>query len=286
MTPIDLLVEALVETHPGEAARVLEGFPADHAAAVLREIRDDRATAVLGHMEAAHAAAALDQLEVEPAAAIVAGLPSTSAAVLLRRTATETTDAVLAACPPTFATSVRAVIGHPSRTAGALMDPETPSLPRDLTAEAALAKIREHPNRFKHYLYVVDRDGVLVGVTRLLDIVAAAPATLLEDVMRRNVARLHSEDLEVAVVAHPGWESWTSLPVVDAGDRLVGVIRDDLVRSLRQRARAAKTDAPLSLALSLAELFWLGLAGVTEGVANVVGRETAQQPDEAKPHDR
>jgi CBS domain-containing protein len=107
----------------------------------------------------------------------------------------------------------------------------------------------------------------------VLDLVAAEPETRLEDLMRTPVVRVHADDLEVAVVAHPGWASFASLPAVDRDERLVGVIRDDAVRPLQASARSGPGSAPVSLALSLAELFWLGLTGVTEGMARVVGRE-------------
>lgn len=274
MTALDRLALALVETQPIDAARTLERLEPRAAAALLRELEPAPGAVVLARMDAAFAAAALEELGAD-GAELVAALPATDAAALLRRTSATTTEAVLTACPRPFAAAVSAVIAQPVRSAGALMDPLAPSLPRDLTAADALAKIRDQPARFKHYIYIVDREGVLVGVVRLLDLVAAKPEAKLDDLMRTPVARLQADELEIAALAHPGRASYTSLPVVDGEQRLIGVIRDDIVRSVRERVGAAQSGAPVSLALSLAELFWLGLAGVTEGVASVVGREAA-----------
>lgn len=275
MTAIDRLALALVDTHPIDAARTLERLEPRAAAAFLRELEPASGAVVLARMDATFVAALLEELGAE-GATLVAALPATDAAALLRRTSPPITEAVLAACPAPFAAAVSAVIAQPVWSAGALMDPLAPSLPRDLTAADALAKIRDLPERFKHYIYIVDREGVLVGVVRLLDLVAAKPEAVVDDLMRTPVARLHADEPEVAALAHPGWASYTSLPVVDGKQRLVGVIRDDVVRSVRERLGAARRGAPVSLALSLAELFWLGLAGVTEGVASVVGREAAK----------
>lgn len=271
---VDRLALALVETHPTDAARTLERLEPRVAAALFRELEPERGAIVLARMDAAFVAAVLEELGAA-GAELVAALPATGAAALLRRTSAPTTEAVLAACPPSFAAAVSAVIAQPMNSAGALMDPLVPSLPRDLTAVDALAKVREEPERFKHYIYVVDREAVLVGVVRLLDLVAAKPQAVLEDLMRTPVVRLQADDLEIAALAHPGWADYTSLPVVDAEQRLVGVIRDNVVRSVRERVGAGQGGTPISLALSLAELFWLGLSGVTEGVASVVGREAA-----------
>ncbi|MBA3394819.1 MAG: CBS domain-containing protein [Deltaproteobacteria bacterium] len=272
MNPVDSLALALVETHPVDAARALERLAPAPAAALLRELEPALAAVVVAHAEAGFVTSLFVELDAE-AGPIVAELPSSIAAALLRRVPVATADAVLSACPPRFSTAVRGVISQPIRTAGALMDPHAPSLPRDVAAADALARIRQHPDRFSHYVYVVDRGGVLVGVTRLVDVIAAPPELLLEDLMRTPVARLRTDDLEVAALAHPGWTMYAALPVVDRDDRLVGVIRDDVVRSILQRTRVSRSETSVSLALSLAELFWLGLSGVTEGVASVVGRE-------------
>ena len=279
---IDRLIAALIEEAPEDAARVLEARAPDEAAALLATLAREPAAALVPRLEAGFAARVLEALAPAEAAAIVEGLAPTAAALPLRRAAPEHTAAVLAESDAGFATQVRALLAAPSRTAAALMDPDAPSLPRDLTTAAALAAVRARPSRFKHYLYVVDRAGILVGVTRLLDLVAAAPEAQLDDVMRAPVVRIHADEVEAAVLAHPGWERFTSLPVVDRGERLVGVLRDDVVRPILARARSEQTGTPMSLALSLAELFWLGLTGVTEGVASVVGREVARPPEEPR----
>lgn len=273
MTPAERLVEALIDQHPDDAARALERRRPAEVAALLGELEPEPAASVLGRLDAPVAAAAIAELDADAAAAIAASLAPGHAANVVRRMPATAAEAILAACPTNFASAVRAVIAHPARSAGAMMDPHAPSLPRDLSVAIALAAIRERPERFKHYIYVVDRTQALVGVARLLDLVAASPERSLEDIMRSPVARIVASDLEPAVIAHPGWQRYTSLPVVDAEGRLVGVIRDDAVRSLVQRARSQSADESISLAVSLAELFWLGLTGVTEGVASVVGRE-------------
>jgi magnesium transporter len=285
VSPVELLALALVETHPVDAARALERLAPAPAAALLRELEPSLAATVISRADAGFVTSLLVELGAE-AGPIVAELPSGVAAGLLRRVPGATADAVLAACPPGFSSAVRVLISQPSRSAGALMDPHAPSLPRDLAAADALARIRQHPDRFSHYVYVVDRRGVLVGVTRLVDVIAAPPELLLEDLMRTPIVRLRTDEPEVAALAHPGWSTYAALPVVDRDDRLVGVIRDEIVRSALQRNRETRSESSVSLALSLAELFWLGLSGVTEGVASVVGREAKvaeAAPPKARP---
>ena len=279
MTASDRVVVALVERHPDDAARVLEQATAADAAVVLDGLEPALAAGLLVRMDAAAAAAMLDALDAGDAAEILAALAPAEATALLRRADASTQAAVLAACPPGLATAVRTALAHDAGTAGALMDPHAPSMPRDLTCGEALAVIRERPRRYRHYIYVVERGGALVGALRPLDLIGAPPETRLDDVMRTPVVRVRATEPEAAVLAHPGWGSFTSLPVVDGDERLVGVIRDDAARELAARAGAGSEGSPISLAMSLAELLWLGLVGMTEGLAAVVGREVREPPE-------
>jgi len=278
------VVVALAERHPDDAAHVLEQSPSGEVAVVLDGLEPELAARLLSRMDAHAAAAAIDELDAGDAAEIVAALAPAEATALLRRVERETQVAVLAVCPPGVAAAVRTSLAHGAGTAGAVMDPHAPSMPRDLTCADALTVIRERPHRYRHYVYVVERGGALLGALRPLDLIGAAPEARLDEIMRTPVVRVRATDPEASVVAHPGWASFSSLPVVDGDERLVGVIRDDDVRALAARTRAGAGSSPASLAMSIAELLWLGLVGMTEGLAAVVGREArdAREAREAR----
>lgn len=270
MTPTELIADVVLRSHRDHAARVLEREAPDGVAALLIELELADAAALLDRFDAGFAAAVLEAMTPAIAADHLAGLEPAAAAAVLRQAAPAAADAVLAAIPPEHASAIRAVLAHPARSAAALMDAKPPAMPRDRTAGEALAVIRAHPGRYGHYIYVVARDGELVGVLRLIDVVAAAPEARLDALMVSPVVRLLADDPEAAVLAHPGWARYAQLPVVEANERLVGVIRDDDVRAMRRREPSEAADPSTTLALSIAELFWIGMIGVADGVANVV----------------
>ncbi|MGE0549706.1 MAG: CBS domain-containing protein [Kofleriaceae bacterium] len=295
---IDRLIEALVVVDPDGAARALERLQPAEVAAWFHELqqrhRDDdgagldreRCATLFARMDSGFAAStieAVEALHAGDAAAILDCLPATVVAKVLRAASTPTIQAVLAACSHELAATVRTLLAHPARSAGTLMDPQVPSVMRDATAAAALELIRSRPARFKHYVYVVERGGRLVGVTRVIDLLAAAPDAIVEHMMHMPVVRISVAEPEVAVLAHPGWLRFRCLPVVDRDERLLGVIRDDDMRGMQQRLTSAHAAAPIALTLSFAELCWVGLAGVTEGVASaVLNKATAPPRDRAK----
>ena len=65
--------------------------------------------------------------------------------------------------------------------------------------------------------------------------------------------------------AHPGWEHGSALPVVEPGERLVGVLtRDALARALRRAARRRRAARDATLPVLLARGYWQALSGLLE----------------------
>jgi hypothetical protein len=85
-----------------------------------------------------------------------------------------------------------------------------------------------------------------------------------------------------AAAAHPGWLLSSALPVVEPGDRLVGVMtRDALARALRQAApaaTAARTSVPGMLGLG----YWQTLTALLQGGLALLPQvpPLAKEPDD------
>ena len=147
------------------------------------------------------------------------------------------------------------------------MDPRALALPDDLAISEALKRVRRSPQNVLYYMYVVDRDQRLVGVLNLRELMLASPKTTLSSAMQPNVARLPALADLMAIVAHPGWRDFHALPVVDAGDTFIGVIRYETLRRLEDETGAPPYNQAVATVLSLGELCWIGFAGMLAGLA-------------------
>jgi len=76
-----------------------------------------------------------------------------------------------------------------------------------------------------------------------------------------------------AATRHEGWQSASALPVVERGDRLVGLMtRDALARALRVRQRASTEEAELELPVLFALGYWQALCGLIESALALLPR--------------
>jgi magnesium transporter len=273
MADADLrIARALAEGHPGDAARVLERFEPARSAALLEQWVPRPAAAVLEQMMPELAAASLSRLPPAAARELLAQLHLDSVVGLLRRTPEGTREAVLADMEEERREPLRRLLAHPEGTAGGLMDPLVLALPDDLEVPAALQRVRQSHTRALAYVYVVDRRGRLAGALGLGDLMVASEGARLSELMRTPVMRLHADDDPRAILAHPGWSEFHALPVVDEEGRFLGAVRYETLRRLEAEGTRQGGERAVSVAVSLGELYWMGLSGLLEGLGTVAMR--------------
>jgi len=178
------------------------------------------------------------------------------------------------------------VLEYPDGTAGALADPRVLALPADLDVRAARSRAIENPAEAHYNVYVVERDGVLVGVLNLRELFASSERERLAAVMNEVTHRIPARAERLEVIAHPGWKQVHSLPVVDDAGRLVGAIRFRTLRGLEDEAFRTAAREARSTGWALGELYWTGVSGMLEAFVTALApgwRPAAAQRNERDP---
>jgi magnesium transporter len=134
---------------------------------------------------------------------------------------------------------VRPLMLHRDETAGGLMTSEYLAYPQQMRAGQVLAAIRgwEARGRESLHLFTVDREGHLVGVVNLFQVLRADPQVSLLSLMDRDVLKVRVDDDQETAARLMSRYDMVAVPVVDGDGRLVGVITvDDLVEVLEDEA--------------------------------------------------
>jgi magnesium transporter len=121
------------------------------------------------------------------------------------------------------------LLGYKPGTAGRMMTPEYISLRQDVTVEQAFEQIRQqaHVAETIYHLYVTEADRYLIGILSLRDLVTAQPDQHIADVMTREVVSVHTDTDQEEVAQIIQRYDFITVPVVDAEDRLVGIVTVD-----------------------------------------------------------
>jgi magnesium transporter len=277
-----VLTLAFLETHPDDAARVLEHLANEQVAALLDSVPVRLAAPVLAHLLPAVAARSLAQLSDESAAGMVQRLGPQLCAVILRHLDEARRNSLLERLPTATAFTVRVLLAYPEDSVGAWMDNRAMALLPDTPVEEALERVREAGEEDCIDVYIVDHEQHLLGKVRLPDLLRAPAAAPLAQLMRKPAHTLPARAPIASVREHEGWERYNTLPVVERGERFVGALHHAMLRNAVQRRQEAAPVQMNSTALdNLAGTYWLVFSGLIQAF---IGLFTGSAALHAKDH--
>lgn len=223
--------DKLARLHPVEIARLAEALSYHHGSEVVESLDDETAAETLEEMPAERQARILGDMDEERAADILEWMSPDEAADVLGDLPEEKAEELLGLMEDEEQAEVAELLPYEDDTAGGLMTTEFVTLPRELTAGEALARLREMaetPNMI-YYLYVVEGEGSwqLSGVIALRSLILADPAVPLDEVMRSEFQTAHPDETAQEVAQRIAEYNLLALPVVDESGDILGIITVD-----------------------------------------------------------
>lgn len=227
---------AFMRAHPVQAAGVLEGLPAPEAADLFAQAPARLGGSVLAAMLPRRAAACLALLDDARALDLLSGMATQPTVALLRQLPAPRRQGLIAGLPTTSALASTLLLGFADDTLGAWADPDVLQLPSATRVADALERVR-HAADPGSLVFVIDGSRRLAGIVPLGKLLQAPAGATLGGLMQPPAAVLPAHAQLAGTAAHPGWVHSSALPVVEPGERLVGVMtRDALMRALRRSA--------------------------------------------------
>lgn len=211
--PDPVLPEVLELLEDGAIAEMLGLLNSIDAAAVFRAIEMQRRARVLEHADPEDVADLLHSIDWSEASQTLIEIPNSSA--------------------------IAELLVHKDEDAGGLMSPDYATLRDYWTARQAVRILKDanlRPEALRQ-IYVVDRQGLLVGRLELASIVFASPGARISDIMNPDVISVSAtDDREEAVRMMERYEL-VSVPVTNAANQMEGAIGiSDLVNVAEQEA--------------------------------------------------
>ena len=233
------LREVVAELHEADLGDLIEALEPDDRVSLVELTGADFHFSALNEVDDAVREEILEELEPETVAEGVRELESDDAVELLEGLDEEDQEEILEKLPPRERDALERSLEYPEDSAGRRMQTEFITVPPDWTVGQAIDYMRETadlPDRF-YEIYAVDaarRWQGAIPLDVLLRSRRPVPLADLIDEDRRRVAV--TDDLE-EVARLFGKYNLVAAPVVDAEDRLVGVITvDDVVDVIEEEA--------------------------------------------------
>ncbi len=195
----------------------------------LVELPISRAVEWLCALEPRRQREVLDRLAPQRRGELLSAMDPDDLAHMLSSLAPAEVEPVLSLLPEAQRGHVELLLAHAPDTAGRIMSPEYLALDPDLTAGDALAQVRQRGAQAEtvYTLPVVGAEGRLLGVVSLRQLVLSEPNATVGSLMETDIHKARAEDDQESVARLVQETNVLAVPVVDDGDRLVGIITTD-----------------------------------------------------------
>ena len=178
-------------------------------------------------------------IELDDVVEIFEQMPTDDVADLLGRLPEERSDAIIERMKKESSEEVESLLHYGDDTAGGIMVPDFIALRENTTAREAIESLqKEHLDvEMPFYLYVVDSNGKLIGVSSLRQLVVVSPETPLKDFMATDVFTVKTDTDQEEVAKIVARYDILAVPVVDDTNQLVGIVTvDDVIDIIREEA--------------------------------------------------
>jgi len=178
-------------------------------------------------------------IELDDVVEIFEHMPTDDVADLLGRLPEKRSDAIIKRMKKESSEEVEGLLHYGDDTAGGIMVPDFIALRENTTAGEAIESLqKEHLDvEMPFYLYVVDENGKLVGVSSLRQLVVVPPETPIKGFMTRDVFSVQTSMDQEEVAKIVARYDILAVPVVDDTNQLVGIVTvDDVIDIIREEA--------------------------------------------------
>ncbi|MBT2775134.1 magnesium transporter [Halomonas sp. ISL-60] len=224
----------LAETRSADIGEVLEEMIEDDeelpAALLLLDILSaERAANVLGYLPGESQLEVVGQLDDSQVLKLLEEMSSDERADLFNLLSEDRREALLRRMAHREREALKRLASYEEGTAGAIMTSDYVSIASGMTVSQAMMRVRQTaPDAETVYqLYILDSDGQLIGTMSLRQLMVARPGAIVDDIMIKDVISTGVDKPQEDVARIVAKYDLLALPVIDADDRMVGIVTHD-----------------------------------------------------------
>jgi magnesium transporter len=232
---VSALATAVTKQKAADAADTLEDLDDEEATEVIELMEDQSAADALAEMEVPLAVTIIEDLSqdnrTQYASKLLSLVAPDDAVSIIRGLDDSMIEPLLLCMPISYARKLRQLFDYEEESAAGIMTTDFVSLPEDITITEVVDLLRERelPEHVQD-LPVTNADDELVGVVSLRALLIGMSDATVSNTMKNKVAAVHSDTDREQVAREFDRYGYEMLPVVDATNRLLGIITvDDVI---------------------------------------------------------
>ncbi len=219
----------LVDINPADIALLFDELPKEDlpllfrilpkelAAETFVEMDPDKQELLISAFSDRELSDVINELYVDDAVDLVEEMP----ALVVKR--------ILKHADPEMRKSINELLKYPKDSAGSIMTTEYVDLKKHMTVAQSFERIRKIgvDKETIYTCYVTDASRSLIGILSVKELLLADSSAAVEDIMETNLISVHTLDDKEDVARMFDKYDFLAIPVVDAENRLVGIVTVD-----------------------------------------------------------
>jgi magnesium transporter len=223
---------AMANIHPADIAELLDDLPREDRIVLFEALPPDQGSAVLSELKGETLRLILHRTSPAKLGPELDRLPADETTFLLEHLSQRQRESILANMSPRDAAEVERLQKHPHRTAGRLMTEKVATIRPEWTVAETLDHLKRIDPEVEtiQSLYALDLQGRLVGYVPLRKLFPAPPEKKVTDLMERRLLTVNVDTPQEEVARLVSKYDVHAIPVVDADQRLLGIVTvDDVI---------------------------------------------------------
>ncbi|NEO31625.1 MAG: magnesium transporter [Symploca sp. SIO3C6] len=227
----------LIPVQPVDIAEAIEGLPEAMQAIAFRLLSKDRAIEVYEYLDSSVQQGLIEDLKRHDVLEVIDNMSPDDRARLFDELPAKVVRRLLVGLSHQQREATALLLGYKPNTAGRIMTPEYISLKASWSVSQAFERTRSLADTSEtiYSLYVTDAAHRLLGNLSLRDLVIAQPEQTIDEIMNPHVICVYTDTEQEEVARELQHYDFIALPVVDAEQRLVGIVTvDDVIDILEE----------------------------------------------------
>jgi magnesium transporter len=227
--------------HPARAAEFMEGLTDDEIWSVLKFAEPGRRVEILSYFDHDRQVHLVETQNSDDVAHLLEHYGADDRVDILKDVSKEVVNQLLPKVPVHVRRDIQKLLSFPEGTAGAMMTSDFAKLGESLTVRQAIDELSRQASQLEtiYYVYVVDAAEHLKGVVSARQLLSALskPQMHLSELIETNCFAVKVFDDQEDVARIVAKYDLLAIPVVDAENRMVGIItHDDVIDVVREEA--------------------------------------------------
>jgi|GEM_PF-3449506 len=250
------------ERHPSDAASILVRLHPEYVSSFLSSLSPAQGMALIQHMPTAYATQLLTYFENDYSARLLSHADFSTSARLLRPFAALQREQLMARMDATQAAQLSRILNYPPGSVGNLVEIPPFTALGDWTVRHAQQELKKIRRQSLSEFPVVDEEQHFLGLVSMHALLTARDTSRLDALCEAKDIALPAYTATAAIINHSAWEKNLSIPVVDRGGILLGVLHRAVLTAHIPGSPIARAHEVFAPVLALAELYWAASSSV------------------------